>query len=162
MSKISLIVAIDENKAIGKDNQLLWHLPNDLKFFKKITSGHPIIMGRKTFDSIGKPLPNRRNIVISRNTDLKIDGAEVYDSLASALKNSDAENEVFIIGGAEIYKQALPLCNTIYLTQVHHKFEADTFLSDFNLCDWEIEKKEDNFKDEKHLYDYSFLQLKKP
>src|SRR5690606_21968590 len=114
--QISIIVAIDENKAIGKNNQLLWHLPNDLKFFKTTTSGHPIIMGRKTYDSIGKPLPNRKNIIITRNKDLKIGGAEVYTSLSEALAGLKEENEVFIIGGAEIYKQALPLTDKVYLT----------------------------------------------
>lgn len=162
MPEISIIVAIDQNKAIGKDNQLLWHLPNDLKFFKKTTSGHTIIMGRKTYDSIGKPLPNRRNIVITRNKDLKIDGAEVYTSLKEALENSKSENEIFVIGGAEIYNQALPLSNKIYLTQVHHKFEADTYLDRLNLSEWAVTEKEDHFKDEKHLYDYSFIVLQKP
>lgn len=162
MPQISIIVAIDENKAIGKDNQLLWHLPNDLKFFKKTTSGHPIIMGRKTYDSIGKPLPNRKNIVITRNKDLKIEGAEIYTSLAEALKDLEEENEVFVIGGAEIYNQALPLSDKIYLTQVHHKFDADTYLNSLNLSDWEVTEKEDHFKDEKHLYDYSFMILQKP
>jgi len=161
MPQISIIVAIDENKAIGKDNQLLWHLPNDLKFFKKTTSGHPIIMGRKTFDSIGKPLPNRRNIVITRNRDLKIEGAEVYTSLSEALRNFPEEDEVFIIGGAEIYMQALPISDKIYLTQVHHQFEADTYLDGFNIRDWKILSKENHFKDEKHLYNYSFLVLQK-
>lgn len=162
MPQISLIVAIDENKAIGKDNQLLWHLPNDLKFFKKTTSGHTIIMGRKTYDSIGKPLPNRRNMVITRNKDLKIEGVEFYTSLREAIQNSKSENEVFVIGGSEIYNQALPLSNKIYLTQVHHKFEADTYLESLNLSDWEVVKQEDHFKDEKHLYDYSFMVLRKP
>lgn len=159
---ISLIVAIDENKAIGKDNQLLWHLPNDLKFFKKTTSGHTVIMGRKTYDSIGKPLPNRRNIVISRNKDLKIEGVEAYTSLAAALENSVSEEEVFIIGGAEIYKQALPLTDKIYLTQVYHKFDADTYLENLDLSEWSVAEKEDYSKDDKHLYDYSFLVLHKP
>src|SRR5690606_13326231 len=103
MPQISIIVAIDENKAIGKNNQLLWHLPNDLKFFKQTTSGHPIIMGRKTFDSIRKPLPNRKNIVITRDENLKIEGAEVVNSLSEAIRSLQEENEVFIIGGAEIY-----------------------------------------------------------
>jgi dihydrofolate reductase len=162
MPQISIIVAIDEHKAIGKDNQLLWHLPNDLKFFKKTTSGHPIIMGRKTYDSIGKPLPNRKNIIITRNKDLKIEGAEVYTSLTEALKNVAEEKEVFIIGGAEIYKQALPISDKIYLTQVHHQFEADTYLDGFDQSDWKTVHQEDYFKDEKHLYDYSFVLLQKP
>ncbi|QEK50766.1 dihydrofolate reductase [Pedobacter aquae] len=159
---ISLIVAVDQHNAIGKDNQLLWHLPNDLKFFKKTTSGHSIIMGRKTYDSIGKPLPNRRNIIITRQKDLQIDGAELYSSLAEALIQTKNENEVFIIGGAEIYKQSLGLAHKIYLTLVHHVFEADTYLTDLKLEDWNILSREDFSKDEKHAYDYSFLILQKP
>ena len=159
---LSLIVAVDQNNAIGKDNQLLWHLPNDLKFFKKTTSGHSIIMGRKTYDSIGKPLPNRRNIVITRQKDLHIDGAEVYSSLTEALEHTKNETEVFIIGGAEIYKQSLSLASKIYLTLVHHIFEADTYLTDLKLEDWKIVSREDFDKDEKHAYDYSFLLLQKP
>ncbi|WP_304067277.1 dihydrofolate reductase [Pedobacter glucosidilyticus] len=159
---ISLIVAIDQHHAIGKDNQLLWHLPNDLKFFKKTTSGHSIIMGRKTYDSIGKPLPNRRNIVITRQTDLHIEGAEVFSSLTEALKHTKDENEVFIIGGAEIYKQSLPLAHKIYLTLVHHIFEADTYLNDLKLEDWKVVSREDFSRDDKHAYDYSFLILQKP
>ncbi|RZM29544.1 MAG: dihydrofolate reductase, partial [Pedobacter sp.] len=112
---VSMVVAIAENNAIGKDNQLLWHLPRDLKHFKTITSGHTVIMGRKTFDSVGKPLPNRRNIVITRNTELSIDGVEVVNDLKSALRLCAAEEEVFIVGGAEIYKQAMPDTGRIYL-----------------------------------------------
>lgn len=158
---VSIIVAIDENKGIGKNNQLLWHLPNDLKFFKKTTSGHTVIMGRKTFDSIGKPLPNRRNIVISRNKDLKIEGAEVYNSIDEALTTCQQEQEVFIVGGAEIYKQALPLTNKFYITKVHHEFDADTFFNNLNLNELNELWREENYADEKHLYDYTFLILEK-
>ncbi len=124
---ISIIVAADEHNGIGKDNQLLWHISEDLKYFKKLTSGHSIIMGRKTYDSIGKPLPNRRNIVISRQTDLSIPGCEVVHALEQALVLCQQETEVFIIGGAEIFKHSIDLADTIYLTQVHAVFEADTF-----------------------------------
>ena len=158
---VSIIVAIDENKAIGKDNQLLWHLPNDLKFFKKTTSGHTVIMGRKTFDSIGKPLPNRRNIVISRNSELKIEGTEIYHSILEALNNCKGEKEVFIIGGAEIYKQAEPFTNKFYITQVHHHFDADTFFNNLNLNELNEIWREDNYADDRHLYDYTFLILEK-
>lgn len=158
---VSIIVAIDENKGIGKNNQLLWHLPNDLKFFKKTTSRHTVIMGRKTFDSIGKPLPNRRNIVISRNKDLKIEGAEVYNSIDEALTTCQQEQEVFIVGGAEIYKQALPLTNKFYITKVHHEFDADTFFNNLNLNELNELWREENYADEKHLYDYTFLILEK-
>lgn len=162
MQNISIVVAIDNNKAIGKNNQLLWHLPNDLKFFKRITSGHTVIMGRKTYDSIGKPLPNRRNIVITRQNNLKIEGTEICNSLEQALENCSNEEEVFIIGGAEIFKQALSITDKVYLTKVDHVFDADTYLSGFSIEDWNIVSKEDHFKDEKHLYDYSFIILQKP
>ncbi|RYZ39258.1 MAG: dihydrofolate reductase, partial [Sphingobacteriales bacterium] len=111
---VSMVVAISENNAIGKDNQLLWYLPRDLRHFKTLTSGNTVIMGRKTFDSVGRPLPNRRNIVITRKKDLEIDGAEVVNSLEAALRLCEAEDEVFIVGGAEIYKQAMPHTDRIY------------------------------------------------
>jgi dihydrofolate reductase len=159
MKNLSLIVATDNENGIGKNNQLLWHLPNDLKFFKTTTSGHTIIMGRKTFDSIGKVLPNRRNIVISRQPEFKIEGVEVYPNLDAALETCTDEKEVFIIGGGEIYKQALPKTQRIYLTKVHHEFDADTFFPMLDAKDWEVTFEEDHFKDEKHQYDYSFVIL---
>lgn len=158
---LSIIVATDKKNGIGKNNQLLWHLPKDLQFFKKTTSGHPIIMGRKTFDSIGKALPNRRNIVISRQANLTINGVEIYPNLAAALAACAQEEEIFVIGGGEIYKQALPFANKIYLTKVDHQFDADTYFDDINLQDWEVIFKEDHLKDEKHLYNFSFYILAK-
>ena len=157
---LSIIVATDKKNGIGKNNQLLWHLPKDLQFFKKTTSGHPIIMGRKTFDSIGRALPNRRNIVVSRQTDLVISGVEFFSNLADAIA-ACAEEEIFVIGGGEIYKQALPLADKIYLTKVDHQFDADIYFEDFNLQDWEVIFKEDHVKDEKHLYNFSFYILAK-
>src|SRR6201996_8027739 len=123
---VSAIVAIAENQAIGKNNQLLWHMPNDLKHFKDVTSGRTIIMGRKTFDSVGKPLPKRRNIVVTRQ-DITIPGCEVVKSVEDALALCEGEDEVFIGGGAEIYRQAMPLTNRIDLTIIHKSFDADTF-----------------------------------
>jgi dihydrofolate reductase len=158
---LSLIVATDEENGIGKNNQLLWHLPNDLKFFKKTTSGHTIIMGRKTYDSIGKPLPNRRNIIITRKENLKIEGVEIFNSLENALLACADEEETFVIGGGEIYRESLPLVNQIYLTKVSHQFNADTFFPKINALDWEVIFKEDHLKDEKHAFDYSFLILKR-
>lgn len=159
--KVSIIVAIDQENGIGKDNQLLWHLPNDLKFFKKITSGNTIIMGRKTYESIGRPLPNRRNIVISRNQDLKIEGVEVFENISSALEACKTENEVFIIGGGEIYKQALPFTNKIYLTKVDANCAADTFFPSLNEQEWKIISEEKHLKDEKHTYNYIFTILER-
>lgn len=132
---ISIIVATSLNWAIGRNNQLLWHISEDLKYFKKITSGHTVIMGRKTWESIGKPLPNRRNIVVSRSLE-KITDAEVYKSLELALKAAGNES-LFIIGGGEIYKQALPLAEKLYLTIVNLTVEdADTFFPKINFNEW--------------------------
>lgn len=156
---ISIVVAISENNAIGKDNKLLWHLPNDLKHFKQITSGNTVIMGRKTFDSVGRPLPNRRNIIITRNNKA-IDGCEVVHSIEEALKLCVNEIEVFIVGGAEIYKQSIDITDFIYLTEVHKTFEADTFFPEIDKKKWtEIERK-DYEADEKNKIPYSFITLK--
>lgn len=159
---INIIVATGENLEIGKNNQLLWHMPADLKFFKQTTSGHTIIMGRKTFDSVGRALPNRRNIVISRNVDLKIDGVEVVNSLEGALKIVENEpHPIFIVGGAEIYKQAIPITDKIYLTTVHQKFDADTFFPELKENDWEVESKSNFQSDEKNQYNYTISVLKR-
>jgi dihydrofolate reductase len=158
---LSIIVAVAENNAIGKNNDLLWRLSADLKYFKKITSGHTIIMGRKTFDSIGKPLPNRRSIVITRDKDLKIEGAEVVNSLAAAISLCEKESEVFIIGGAEIYHQALPKANTIYLTKVHRSYDADVFFPELLPNEWKEVSREDYPADEKNEVPYSFCVLKR-
>ena len=156
--KISIIVAIAENHAIGKDNKLLWYLPNDLKHFKTITSGHTVIMGRKTYDSVGKPLPNRRNIVITRKQ-LDIPGCEVVNSLEQAIELCKTEHEVFIVGGAEIYRQAMALTNKIYLTIVHQTFEGDTYFPDIEENIWVETEREDYQPDEKNKLPYSFITL---
>src|ERR1700749_361938 len=139
---VSIIVAIGENNAIGKNNQLLWHLPADLKHFKVITSGHTIIMGRKTFDSDGKPLPNRRNIVVTRQ-DIRIQGCEVVKSIDEAIALCEGEDEVFIGGGAEIYRQAMDKTDRIYLTIVHKMFDADTFFPEIDFKKWVETEHED-------------------
>jgi dihydrofolate reductase len=156
---ISFVVAIAENNAIGKDNGLLWHLPADLKHFKQITNGHTIIMGRKTFDSMGKPLPNRRNIVITRNADLKIEGAEVTTSLDDALALCKTEEEVFIIGGAEIYKEALDKTDRIYLTTVHQRFEGDAYFPELDRNKWVETAREEHQRDEKNKIAFTFSTL---
>lgn len=161
MNKSSIVVAISANNAIGKNNQLLWHLPADLKHFKAITTGHPIIMGRKTFDSIGRPLPNRRNIVITRNSDLKIEGVEIVNSIADALSLCEKENEVFIIGGAEIYKHALAFTDRIYLTTVHQVYEADAFFPEINEKEWKTIHQEYHPADEKNSVAYTFSTLER-
>ncbi len=130
--KISLIVAMAEDRAIGRDNQLLWHISDDLKRFKKITLGHPIIMGRKTFESIGKVLPGRQNIIITRNDEYDIEGGTVCHDSQSVLQCCASEQEIFIIGGAQIYEMFLPLADRIYLTRVHQKYpDADVFFPEF-------------------------------
>ncbi|WP_256006934.1 MULTISPECIES: dihydrofolate reductase [Pedobacter] len=158
---VSAVVAISENRAIGKDNQLLWHLPKDLKHFKKITSGHTVIMGRKTYDSVGKPLPNRRNIVITRRTDLEIEGAEVVSSLDAALELCRHETEVFIIGGAEIYKLALQRTDRIYLTTVHETYDADAFFPELNETLWKETESQRHEADDRHSVAFTFSTLER-
>jgi len=153
---ISAVVAISENRAIGKDNKLLWYLPNDLKHFKNITTGHTVIMGRKTYESVGKPLPNRRNIIITRQ-DIKIEGCEVVNSIKAALELCKTEREVFIVGGAEIYKQSLHLTDRVYLTVVHKQFEGDSFFPEIKKTDWTQVSREDHQPDEKNSLPYSFI-----
>lgn len=157
---VSAIVAIAENNAIGKNNQLLWHMPNDLKHFKDVTSGRTIIMGRKTFDSVGKPLPRRRNIVVTRQ-DITIPGCEVVKSVEDGLALCKDEDEVFIGGGAEIYKLAMHLTDRIYLTIIHHIFDADTFFPELEKNEWKEAKREDFQPDEKNAYPYSFITLER-
>jgi dihydrofolate reductase len=158
---VSIVVAIAQNNAIGKNNKLLWHLPKDLKHFKEITTGHTIIMGRKTFDSVGKPLPNRRNIVITRQS-ITIEGCEVVNSLEAALALCAGEAEVFIGGGAEIYRQAMQLTDRIYLTIVHKEFEGDTYFPEIKANEWKEVSREDHEPDEKNLLPYSFITFERP
>ena len=156
---VSIIVAIAENNAIGKDNKLLWNLPRDLKHFKEITTGQTVIMGRKTYDSMGKPLPNRRNIIVTRQENLLIMGAEVTNTLEHALALCADEEEVFIIGGAQIYEQALKLTDKIYLTVVHESYEADTFFPDLDRDVWVELSSELHLPDEKNNVAFTFQTL---
>jgi dihydrofolate reductase len=153
---ITIVVAISENHVIGKDNQLLWYLPNDLKHFKNITTGHTVIMGRKTFDSVGKPLPKRRNIIITRQA-ITIEGCEVVNSIEVALALCADEEEVFIVGGAEIYKQSMHLTHRIYLTVVHKDFDGDSFFPEIDKNEWKEVFREDHAPDEKNAIPYSFV-----
>ena len=157
---VTIVVAIAENYAIGKSNQLLWHMPADLKHFKQITSGHTVVMGRKTYDSVGKPLPNRRNIIISRQ-EVTIPGCEVVTSVEDALELCANEDEVFIVGGAEIYKLAINKTDRIYLTIIHHSFDADSFFPEIDYMEWKEVSREDHPADEKHKYAYSFITLER-
>jgi dihydrofolate reductase len=157
---ISIIVAIGENHAIGKNNQLLWHMPNDLKHFKDVTSGRTIIMGRKTFDSVGKPLPRRRNIVVTRQ-DITIPGCEVVKSIEDGIALCKGEDEAFIGGGAEIYRLAMHLTDRIYLTIMHKSFDADTFFPEIDKNEWKEVLREDFQPDEKNPLPYSFITLER-
>src|ERR1700679_530157 len=154
----TIVVATSENHVIGKDNQLLWHMPGDLKHFKNITSGHTVIMGRKTYDSVGKPLPKRRNIIITRQP-ITIDGCEVVNSIESALALCKSEGEVFIVGGAEIYKQSLKLTDRIYLTIVHKEFDGDSFFPEIDKAAWKEVSRENFEPDNKNNLPYSFITL---
>lgn len=163
MSTISIIVAADENNAIGINGNLLVHLPNDLKYFKSVTQGHPVIMGRKTFESLPKgALPNRRNIVITRNKELHFENCEMVSSIEEAIELCKHESEIFIIGGGTIYKEAINFADKIYLTRICNKFEeADTFFPEINRNVWTKTEKEDHTTDDKHKYAYSFIVFEK-
>lgn len=158
---ISLIVATDENNGIGKDNQLPWHLPADLKYFKTLTTGHPIIMGRKTFESIGKVLPNRRNIIVSRQEKYTAEGAEVVPSLEDAFLLCENEEEVFIIGGAQIFEHSLTYADVLYLTLINHRFDADTFFPEIDKKIWKELESTSHEADEKNKYSYTFIKYSK-
>ncbi|MDY6801499.1 MAG: dihydrofolate reductase [Bacteroidota bacterium] len=156
---LSIIVAVAENNVIGKDNDLIWHLPRDLKHFKETTSGHYIIMGRKTFESNGRPLPNRTNVIITRDKNYTVEGCVVVHSLEEAIKEAQSDSEAFIIGGGKIYELALPLVDRIYLTKIHHSFEGDTYFPEINMDEWEITDKRDFEADDKNKYPFSILVL---
>ena len=153
---ITLIAAAAENNALGKDNQLLWHIPDDFKRFKQITSEHYIIMGRKTFESFPKPLPNRTHVIITRQKDYLAEGCIVVHSLEEAISISPKDEEVFVIGGAEIYTQSISIADKIELTRVHTSLEADAYFPTFDVNHWELVFEEHHYKDEKHDYDYTF------
>ncbi|MDD5055911.1 MAG: dihydrofolate reductase [Candidatus Peribacteraceae bacterium] len=156
---ISMIVAADENNCIGAGNKLLWSLPDDMKHFRELTKGHPVIMGRKTHESIGKVLPGRRNIVISHRKDLKIDGCDIVDSLDRAIElvKDDPSGEAFIIGGGEIYRQAMERADRIYLTRVDGEFTGDTFFPEIDEERWREVSREEHPADERHQYSFSFI-----
>lgn len=159
MSNISIIVAIAENFAIGKNNELLFHLPNDLKRFKQITTGHPVIMGRNTLLSLPKwPLPRRRNIVITDNSEDQFPGCETVFSVQQAVELVSNEAEVFVIGGGSIYRQFYPLAGRLYLTVVHCAFDADTWFPEIDYAQWKVENREDHF-DETNGFAYSYINL---
>ena len=161
MSTVSLVVAADEEGGIGRGGGLPWHLPADLKHFRALTMGKPVIMGRRTWESIGRPLPGRRNVVVSRQPSLQVPGCEVAGSLDDALRLVDDAAEACVIGGAEIYRLALPLADLIHLTRVHTRVEADTFLPPLDPREWRLQSREEHAADERHAYPFSFITLER-
>ncbi|MFC5560328.1 type 3 dihydrofolate reductase [Ureibacillus thermophilus] len=157
---ISLIVAHDKNRVIGYNNQMPWHLPGDLKYFKETTMGKPLIMGRKTFESIGRPLPGRRNIVITRNKEYHHEGIEVASSLEEALKLAGNAEEIMVIGGEQIFKLALPIADRLYITQIHHEFKGDTYFPEYG-DEWKIVSASEKYETkEGYMYQYLVYERK--
>lgn len=155
--KISLVAAIAKNNAIGKDNKLLWHLSNDLKFFKAYTLGKVILMGRKTFESIGKrALPGRINAVISRDANINVENVLVFRNLEAALQHFKNTEEVCIVGGAQMYQETLPMADLLILTRVDTSPEADVYFPEINWSEWKLVSQDERFADEKHAYNYTF------
>jgi dihydrofolate reductase len=158
---IAIIVAAAENGAIGSDNRLPWHLPDDLKRFKALSLGKPVVMGRRTFDSIGRPLPGRTNIVVSRQAGLAIEGVLVVQSLDAALAAAGSVPEIVVIGGAEIFRQVLPRTDTIHLTRVHAPVAGDVFFPELDPAKWREAGVEHHAADERHQYAFSFVTLQR-
>ncbi len=159
--KISVIVAMAANRAIGLENKMPWHLSADLKKFKQITMGSPILMGRKTFESIGRPLPGRKNIIISRNTYYQQPGCFVFNTIEDAFADCQQEEEIFVIGGATFYQAVLPRADRLYLTEINQSFSADTFFPEFDRDDWQEIAREDIDNDPAVDFSYSFLTLER-
>lgn len=158
----TIIAAASENNALGKNNELVWHLPNDFKRFKALTTNHYIIMGRKTFESFPKPLPNRTHIIITRQKNYSApEGCIIVDSLKKAINLCPKDQENFIIGGGEIYKQSMEIADKIELTRVHTKVDADTFFPEIDKNEWNLIATESHPKDEKHAFDFTYLTYTK-
>jgi dihydrofolate reductase len=157
---ISLITAMDRNRVIGKDNQIPWHLPADLAYFKQLTLGHPVIMGRKTFESLGKPLPGRTNVILTENLSYHKAGCIIRHSIAEALEFY-ADQEAFVIGGATIYKAFLPIANRLLVTLIEESFFGDTLFPEIDEQIWQLVSKSQGERNEKNPYDYSFLVYEK-
>ena len=156
---LSIIVAIAKNNVIGKDNKLIWHLPEDLKRFKRLTTGHNIIMGRKTFESLGRVLPNRKHIVICNDAQLNINDENVVilDDVKKLKSYINSEEENFVIGGASIYKLLLPEAGKLYITRINQEFEGDVYFPEINEDDWKMVEKETGLKNDKNPYDYEYI-----
>lgn len=159
---ISLMLAMDENRLIGKDNQLPWHLPADLRYFKNVTMGHPIVMGRKTFESVGRVLPGRENIIVTRKANFKAEGVTILHSIDEVKQFADStKEEVFVIGGAEIFKEILPVTDRLYITEIHHEFKGDTYFPEVNPDEWVQRSVTPGVVDEKNRYPHDFVVLER-
>jgi len=158
---ITIIAAVAKNNALGKNNKLIWYLPADLKRFKKVTLNHHIIMGRKTYESLGKPLPNRTNIIITRSKNYTAKGCIVVNSLPKAIEAAKSDKNPFILGGANIYKQAILIADKLDITFIHHHFEADVFFPKIDTTIWKETAREDYTADAKNKYNYSFVTFKR-
>ena len=158
---ISLIVAMDENRVIGYKNKLPWNLPSELKYFRETTKGKPVIMGRKTHESIGRPMPERLNIIITRDKNYRTDNCIIVNNVHDAIKATKGSSEIIVIGGAEIYKLFLPIANRLYVTKVHGAFKGDTYFPEFNENEW-VKVKEKFFeKDNENKYSYTIMVLER-
>lgn len=157
---ISLLVAMDRNHVIGYENDMPWHLPKDLKHFKEKTTENTMIMGRKTFDSIGRVLPNRKNVILTEQEEYNVEGAHIINQLDDVceLNEKKPDEELFIIGGGALFKQVLPHADRMYITEIHEEFPGDTYFPSFSKTDWKLTKKEKGTRDDKNPYDYYFLQ----
>ena len=160
---LSIIVAIAQNNVIGRDNQLIWHIPDDLKRFKQITTGHTIIMGRKTFESIGRVLPNRKHIVLSKNTKLNIESenVKVLDNVNMLDKYISSEEEAFVIGGDSIYKLLMPYVTKMYITRIKQDFQGDAYFPEINSKEWKIISRKPGIKNEENPYDYEYIDYER-
>lgn len=164
--EIAMIAAVAENGVIGKDNDLVWSLPDDMKYFMNTTKGHYIILGRKNYESLPpkyRPLPNRTNVVVTHQNGLQLDGAHVVHSLEEAIKFCKENNQkkIFVIGGGQIYKQALPFSDTLYITEIHHSFDGDTYFPEIDMNEWAEVSREPHGTDERHLYPFDFVVYKR-
>lgn len=153
---VSIIVAMDKNRVIGKDNKLPWRLPRELQYVKKTTMGHPIIMGRKNYESIGKPLPGRRNMILTRKNNYSAEGCEIVHSVEDVFKMCEGEDEIFIFGGEQIYRLFLPYTEKLYITRIHNEFEGDTFFPEIDWNEWKEVSSFQGITDEKNPYTYFF------
>lgn len=154
---LTIIAAMSANRVIGRNNDLAWHLPDDLKRFKELTKGHHVIMGRKTYESMGKPLPGRTNILVTNQKDYKAPGCIIVHTLKEAIQKAENDSQPYVIGGGKIYEQALPLSDTLELTLIHADVEGDTYFPEVDTKIWQIVAKESHQADEKHEYAFDFL-----